>query len=123
MAINNEDVKLYESQRLTDQDDGGGRVTGSEVIDGNVNNLCNEQYVRLTSLSMIANKVMTLTFSDLRQYSVIFDRDSGGPMEAQQVLPFAYPDDSHLYRLTVRLLTVELGSFAFTGKPCVITVF
>ncbi len=110
MAINNEDVKLYESQRLTDQDDGGGRVTGSEVIDGNVNNLCNEQYVRLTSLSMIANKVMTLTFSDLRQYSVIFDRDSGGPIEAQQVLPFAYPDDSHLYRLTVRLLTVELIS-------------
>ena len=39
MAINNEDVKLFESQRLTDEDDGGGRVTGSEVIDGNVNNL------------------------------------------------------------------------------------
>ncbi|MFK0571345.1 hypothetical protein [Endozoicomonas sp.] len=33
------DVKLFESQRLTDEDDGGGRATGSEVIDGNVNNL------------------------------------------------------------------------------------
>ncbi|OED40221.1 hypothetical protein ACH42_17050 [Endozoicomonas sp. (ex Bugula neritina AB1)] len=39
MAINNDDVKLFESQRLTDEEDGGGRVTGSEVIDGNINNL------------------------------------------------------------------------------------
>ena len=39
MSINSDDVKLYESQRLTDEEDGGGRVTGSEVIDGNVNNL------------------------------------------------------------------------------------
>ena len=39
MAINNSDVKRFESQRLTDEEDGGGRVTGSEVIDGNVNNL------------------------------------------------------------------------------------
>ncbi len=39
MAITNSDVKLFESQRLTDEEDGGGRVTGNEVIDGNVNNL------------------------------------------------------------------------------------
>ena len=39
MAINNSDVKRFESQRLTVEDDGGYRVTGSEVIDGNVNNL------------------------------------------------------------------------------------
>ena len=39
MAINNSDVKRFESQRLTDEEDGGGCVTGSEVIDGNVNNL------------------------------------------------------------------------------------
>ncbi len=39
MAITNADVKLFESQRLTDEEDGGGRVTGNEVIDGNVNNL------------------------------------------------------------------------------------
>lgn len=39
MAINNSDVKLFESQRLTDEEDGGGRVTGNEVTDGNVNNL------------------------------------------------------------------------------------
>ena len=40
MAINNDGVKLFESQRLTDdEEDGGGRVTGNEVVDGNVNNL------------------------------------------------------------------------------------
>ncbi len=39
MSINNEDVKLFESQRLTDEDDGGGRVTGDEVTDGAINNL------------------------------------------------------------------------------------
>ena len=38
MAINS-DVKLFESQRLTDEEDGGSRVTGSEVLDYNVNNL------------------------------------------------------------------------------------
>ncbi|MBO9484555.1 hypothetical protein [Salinisphaera sp. G21_0] len=32
MTINHDDVKLFESQRLTDEEDGGGRVTGSEVI-------------------------------------------------------------------------------------------
>ena len=39
MAITNDDVKLFEGQRLTDEADGGGLVTGREVIDGNANNL------------------------------------------------------------------------------------
>jgi len=39
MAINPEDVKLYESQVLSDEDDGGGRATGIEIQDGQVNNL------------------------------------------------------------------------------------
>ena len=39
MAINRTDVKLLKSQRLTDEDDGGGRATGAAVIDGEVNNL------------------------------------------------------------------------------------
>ena len=39
MTINNNDVKLVESQRLSDEEDDGGRVTGREVIDGNVKNL------------------------------------------------------------------------------------
>ncbi|SEJ58066.1 hypothetical protein SAMN05216201_11177 [Pseudomonas linyingensis] len=39
MAINQTDVKLLKSQRLTDEDDGGGRATGTAVVDGEVNNL------------------------------------------------------------------------------------
>jgi len=39
MPILTEDVKLLASQRLTDRDDGGGRMTGIEIVDGNVNNL------------------------------------------------------------------------------------
>ena len=39
MSISESNIKLYESQHLTDEDDGGGRVTGNEVIDSNINNL------------------------------------------------------------------------------------
>ncbi len=39
MTIQSADIKLFESQRLTDTDDGGGRRTGNEVTDGQVNNL------------------------------------------------------------------------------------
>ena len=39
MAINNDNVKLLESQRLSDENDGGGRTTGNEVVDDNINNL------------------------------------------------------------------------------------
>ncbi|QQE87296.1 hypothetical protein [Azotobacter chroococcum] len=39
MTINASDVKLLKSQRLTDEADGGGRATGTPVVDGEVNNL------------------------------------------------------------------------------------
>ena len=39
MPITVEDVKLMASQRLADTTDGGGQMTGNEVVDGNVNNL------------------------------------------------------------------------------------
>lgn len=39
MTINVDDVKLLKSQRLTDEEDGGGRATGEAVIDGEMNNL------------------------------------------------------------------------------------
>ncbi|OED50518.1 hypothetical protein ACH42_01030 [Endozoicomonas sp. (ex Bugula neritina AB1)] len=73
--------------------DEAGWVSRSTVVD-------------LMALSTIANKVMTLTLPDLRTYSVIFDRQSGNPVEAQQVIPFAYPDDDFQYSLRIRLMTV-----------------
>ncbi|MNZ21600.1 hypothetical protein D3C78_386760 [compost metagenome] len=39
MTISVDDVKLLKSQRLTDEEDGGGRATGQAVLDGEVNNL------------------------------------------------------------------------------------
>lgn len=39
MTINRTDVKLLESQRLSDAPDGGGRATGKAIVDGEVNNL------------------------------------------------------------------------------------
>lgn len=39
MTITVNDVKILKSQRLTDENDGGGRATGDAVVDGEVNNL------------------------------------------------------------------------------------
>lgn len=39
MSIRIEDIKLMASQRLTDTDDGGGDMTGHEVVSGELNNL------------------------------------------------------------------------------------
>ncbi|MFK0570084.1 hypothetical protein [Endozoicomonas sp.] len=60
----------------------------------------------LFALSKAANKTMSLTLPDGRQFSVIFDRSNGSPVEAQQVLPFAYPEDSDQYFLKIKLLTL-----------------
>lgn len=39
MAITSADIKLMQPERLTDDEDGGGQMTGLEVIDGDINNL------------------------------------------------------------------------------------
>lgn len=39
MAITESDIKLMQPERLTDDADGGGQMTGLEVIDGDINNL------------------------------------------------------------------------------------
>lgn len=39
MAITDQDIRLMASEVLTDTEDGGGRMTGNEVIDGASNNL------------------------------------------------------------------------------------
>ena len=61
----------------------------------------------LFALSKAGNKAMSLTLPDNRQFTVIFDRSNGTPVEAQQLLPFAYSDDDNQYFLTLRLLTVH----------------
>lgn len=39
MGITDQDIRLMASERLADTDDGGGRMTGNEVVDGVSNNL------------------------------------------------------------------------------------
>ena len=39
MAINQEDLKIFRSERMTDEDDGGGQMTNEEINPGEVNNL------------------------------------------------------------------------------------
>lgn len=39
MSIKVEDVKLLESERMTDTNDGGGRMTGTEIVSGQLNNM------------------------------------------------------------------------------------
>lgn len=39
MAITKNDVKLLKSERLLDEDDGGGRATGEAIVDNELNNL------------------------------------------------------------------------------------
>ena len=39
MPIETKDLVLYESERLTDNDDGGGKYNGQIIIDGQSNNL------------------------------------------------------------------------------------
>ena len=39
MAILSGDIKILVSERLTDNDDGGGQITGTEIIDGASNNI------------------------------------------------------------------------------------
>ena len=63
--------------------------------------------VELLALTLTANKVMVLTLPDNREFSVIFDRRNGLPIEAKQVLPSAYPNQDYLYSLTLRLITVH----------------
>lgn len=66
MPISKNDIKLMQPERLTDDEDGGGQMTGLEVIDGDINNLF-EDISRVdrtygeTSLRKVFLKVDTAT--------------------------------------------------------------
>lgn len=42
MAISETNLRLVKSERMTDFSDGGGKMTGNEVVDGEVNNIFND---------------------------------------------------------------------------------
>ncbi len=39
MSIRKDDIKIFASERMTDNPDGGGRITGNEIVDGQSNNI------------------------------------------------------------------------------------
>jgi len=53
MAITATDIKLMQSERLTDNADGGGRMSGNEVVDGVSNNL----FPDISSLDRVYGRV------------------------------------------------------------------
>ncbi len=54
--------------------------------------------------STMKNSHLDNLFMRLQRYG---QRELLAPIEVQQVLPFAYPDDNVQYLLTLRLLTVH----------------
>ena len=68
-----DEIKLFRSQRLTDNPDGGGRATATEIVDGEVNNLFDDishidrvnGEVSLRKFFAIADTQDTALFSDL----------------------------------------------------------
>lgn len=53
MAIGTSNIKLMQSERLTDNPDGGGRMTANEVVDGVINNL----FPDISSLNLTTGRV------------------------------------------------------------------
>jgi hypothetical protein len=39
MPLTTANIKFFKSERLTDFDDGGGKMTSNEIVDGVINNL------------------------------------------------------------------------------------
>ncbi|MTI11715.1 hypothetical protein E1189_01200 [Sansalvadorimonas verongulae] len=86
MAISKDEIKLFESQRLTDEGDGG------QVNEFDWSPVAQEQERSLTGS---------------RSFTVIFDRADGSPIEAQQLFPLSAPTDGDIYTVVMRLLTVS----------------
>lgn len=60
----------------------------------------------LHGLASQVDKVMVLRLPDASELSVRFDRSSGAPVEARQVMPIANPSADDWYYVTIRLITV-----------------
>ena len=61
----------------------------------------------LYALSEQTGHRMSLTLSDGRTFTVIFDRTDGPAIEAQPLFPSATPAIEHLYTVVIRLLTIS----------------
>ena len=86
MSIVEQDLKLFKAERLTDFPDGGGRVTGREVVDGQVNNL----FGNISQLDRTAGRV------SLRKGFPAVATDNDDTLYGMHVVITDPPDDSRV---------------------------
>lgn len=97
MAIAAADIKLRQSQRLTDNPDGGGRMVQTEVVDGALNNLFPD----------IGDEERTTGRTVLRKAFVHVDTANTDVLKDAIAAIVKRPDDSH-----VHMTMFGLGSYS-----------
>ncbi|MEM6483808.1 MAG: hypothetical protein AAF662_02320 [Pseudomonadota bacterium] len=95
MAILPTDVRLFEPQVLSDEDDGGGRATGNIIVDGVVNNL----FPDISRLDRIVGDVA------LRKFFVGINTDNADPYLGVHAIINSAPADPN-----VNVLLFDAGS-------------
>lgn len=94
MTILESDIKLMKSERLTDYDDGGGKMTGNVVVDGEVNNL----FPDISALDRVYGRV------SLRKGYVAVDTNNTDTYYGAHCIVTDPPDDPNV---NVTLFTTE----------------
>ncbi len=62
--------------------------------------------LELMSLVKNTNETMMLTLFDGREFSVVWDRASRGPMKAQPVFPLVFWELESFYKVVINLITI-----------------
>ncbi len=86
MAINKENIKLFESEKLIDEGEGGGRVTGHVVSDGQVNNLFRD----------ISRIDRTVGDDSMRKVFMGVEKDNNDPYLSAHAIITEAPEDERV---------------------------
>lgn len=97
MTINTADLRLKKSERMTDNDDGGGLMTSAEVLDGVVGNV----FPKISRVDRAAGVV------NLRKLFAHVETGNSDTLYGGHLILTDPPDDP-----AVELLMFELGSFS-----------
>lgn len=97
MSITTQDVKLYQSEALTDLPDGGGPMSANEVVDGELNNL----FTDLSDLDRVLGRV------SLRKAYLVVETDNRDIFLGANVIVVNAPEDDN-----VSVVTFTTNSFS-----------
>ncbi len=112
MTINKDDIKVYVSQRLTDEDDAGGRATGNLVVDGEVNNLFRD-------ISQIDRTVGDVSMRKVCVGVVLFDIDSPAIALRIQVSDSSRGDNQAADGRCKPVMTERIASVLLVRQWCI----